>query len=75
MNNSSGKYRNSIQNRGVNGRLLSVKDAAAWLGISQWALRERIWAGDLPIVRWQRKQMIDIGDLEKLIDRYKTTYE
>ena len=56
-------------------RLLPLKDAAAWLGLSVWSLRERIWAGDIPVVRFPggRKQFIDTQDLEDFIQRNKMT--
>ena len=50
-------------------RLLPLKDAADWLGLTVWALRERIWAGQIPVVQFPggRKQYIDIQDLESFI--------
>ena len=56
-------------------RLLPLKDAAAWLGLSVWSLRERIWAGDIPVVRFPggRRQFIDVQDLERFIEQNKTT--
>jgi len=56
-------------------RLLPLKDAAQWLGLSVWSLRERIWAGDIPVVRFPggRKQFIDTQDLEDFIRRNKMT--
>ena len=57
-------------------RLLPLKKAAEYLGLTLWALRERIWAGDIPFVRFPngRKMFIDIRDLDKFIERNKTTY-
>ena len=54
-------------------RLLPLKDAANWLVLSLWALRERIWAGQIPVVQFPggRKQYIDTKDLEKFIERNK----
>lgn len=59
--------------QGSGARLLGVKDAAAWLGISQWTLRERIWAGDVPFIRFPgcRKQLLDVRDLENMIQENK----
>jgi hypothetical protein len=56
-------------------RLLPLKDAAAWLGLSVWSLRERIWAGDIPVVQFPggRKQFIDSQDLEDFVQRNKMT--
>jgi hypothetical protein len=56
-----------------NPRLLPLKDAAQWLGLTVWAMRERIWAGQIPVVQFPggRKQYIDIQDLEAFIQRNK----
>ncbi len=55
------------------GRLLGVQEAADYLGISIWTMRARIWAGDVPFIRFPgcRKQMLDVRDLEKLIQNNK----
>lgn len=55
-------------------RLLGTKNAAEYLGISIWTLRDLIWNGELPIVRFGRKQYLDIKDLNALVERNKTTY-
>ena len=56
-----------------NPRLLPLKDAAQWLGLTVWAMRERIWAGQIPIVQFPggRKQYIDTQDLEAFIQKNK----
>ena len=58
-----------------NPRLLPLKDAAAWLGLTVWAMRERIWAGQIPVVQFPggRKQYIDTSDLETFIQKNKRT--
>ena len=55
-------------------RLLPLKKAAEYLGLTVWALRERVWAGDIPVVKFPggRKQFIDIKDIEAFIERNKT---
>ncbi len=57
-------------------RLLSLKDAAAYLGLTVWAMRERIWAGQIPVVRFQRgrKMYVDRMDIEKFIQENKGTF-
>ena len=57
-------------------RLLTLKDAAQYLGLTTWAMRERIWAGQIPVVRFPdgRKMYIDIQDIEGFIEQNKTTY-
>jgi hypothetical protein len=62
---------------GAGGRLIGVKQAAAYLGISIWTMRERIWAGDVPFVRFPgyRRQLLDVRDLEKLIQNNKINFD
>jgi len=56
-------------------RLLPLIDAAQWLGLTVWAMRERIWAGEIPVVRFPggRKMYLDVRDLESFIERNKET--
>ena len=58
-------------------RLLPLKQAAEWLGLTLWSIRERIWAGDIPVVRFPggRKQFIDTRDLEAFIQRNKVSFD
>jgi hypothetical protein len=63
-----------------NPRLLPLKDAAEHIGLSVWALRERIWAGQIPVVQFDnpnggknRKMYIDSEDIEALISKNKRT--
>jgi excisionase family DNA binding protein len=57
-------------------RLLPLKAAAQYLGLTVWAMRERIWAGSLPVVRFPggRKMFLDRRDLDSFIERHKTVY-
>ena len=50
-------------------RLLPLKEAAEWLGLTTWAIRERAWAGQIPVVQFPggRKMYFDINDLEAFI--------
>jgi len=54
-------------------RLLTLKDAAQWLGLTVWAMRERVWQGAIPYVRFDggRKLYIDTKDLERFIEQHK----
>ena len=54
-------------------RLLPLKKAAQYLGLTEWAMRERIWAGDIPVVRFPggRKMYVDIRDIDAFITRFK----
>jgi len=54
-------------------RLMPLKAAAAYIGLTTWAMRERIWAGQIPVVQFPggRKQYIDRNDLDSFINRNK----
>ena len=56
-------------------RLLPLKQAARWLGLTVWAMRESVWAGDIPVVRFPggRKMYVDTRDLESFIESHKVT--
>ena len=56
-------------------RLLTLKKAADYLGLTVWAMRERIWSGDIPVVRFPggRKMYIDLQDIEEFIRSNKET--
>jgi hypothetical protein len=53
--------------------LLTVKKAARSIGLSVWAMRTRIWNGEIPVVRFEgeKKQYVDSRDLETLIAKNK----
>ena len=52
-------------------RLLSVVQAAEYLGVSAWHVRRLVWGGDLPAVRMGRLVRLDRIDLDKFIDEQK----
>ena len=58
-------------------RLLSLEDAAEYLGISYWAVRDLITARtllpvQLPLGRKRvRRVLLDVRDLEKLVEQSK----
>jgi excisionase family DNA binding protein len=52
-------------------RLLALPDAAAYLGLSPWTVRELQWKGKLPRVDLGRKLLFDRADLDALIERQK----
>jgi excisionase family DNA binding protein len=60
----------------VRPRLLSLKKAAEYLGVSEWGMRTIIWNGDIPSVRYPggRKFYIDVKDLDAFVEANKTTY-
>jgi len=57
-------------------RLYTLKEAAVYLGRSEWGMRELIWAQRIPVVKEVdgRKIFIDILDLETYVNRNKSTY-
>lgn len=44
-------------------RLMSIRSAGSFLGISHWSIRSLIWEGELPFVRIGRAHMLDRDDL------------
>jgi excisionase family DNA binding protein len=58
-------------------RLLTLKEAAAYLGRSPWSMRDLVWSGRIPVVRNEggRKLFFDIRDLDVFIERNKVVYE
>ncbi len=57
-------------------RLYTLKEAAEYLGRSEWSMRELVWAGRIPVVKEEggRKIFIDILDLIDFVERNKSTY-
>ncbi len=52
-------------------RLLSVKDAATYLGAHMWAIRQMVRNRELPYVQIGRKHLIDKVDLDKFVEKNK----
>lgn len=77
MREHSSTIKNNIKtSENPNGsRLLTIKEAAKHLGLTTWAMRERIWAGHIPIVRFPggRKTYIDVLDIDGFIIENKRT--
>jgi excisionase family DNA binding protein len=48
-------------------RLLSVKEAAFYLGLSTWSIRDLIGDGSLPVVPYGRRKLLDRKDLDQFI--------
>ena len=55
----------------VRKRLFTIPEAAEYLGRSVWAVRELVWAGQLPSVRVGRRVHLDIHDLDQWIEKNK----
>ena len=53
-------------------RLFNIKQAAAYLGVAVWTLRDLEWRGELPAIRnLGRRLLFDIKDLDRLVDQHK----
>ena len=52
-------------------RLYSVKEASIYLGRSECAVREMIWAGKLPFIKDGRRILLDIKDMDEWIEKNK----
>jgi hypothetical protein len=63
----------SGKNEQIKPRLLTLKKASEFLGLTVWAIRERIWAGHIPVIQYPggRKQYVDTRDLESFIAAHK----
>ena len=57
-------------------RLYTLKEAARYLGRSEWGMRDLIWAGKIPVVREKggRKIFIDIHELVANVERNRAVY-
>ena len=51
--------------------MLSLKDAAVYLGAHLWAVRQMVRGRELPYVQIGRKHLVDRVDLDKFIERNK----
>lgn len=52
-------------------RLLTLPEAAHYLGCTIWAVRELIWKGQLPYTRFGKRFQVDVKDLDELVEREK----
>jgi len=53
-------------------RLYTIPEAAEYLGHSIWGIRSLIWGKVLPVVRYGRRQYLDLYDLNKFIEKNKS---
>jgi excisionase family DNA binding protein len=56
---------------GVRPRLLTVEQAAVYLGRSKKAVEHMIANGKIPRVRFDQRVFVDVRDLEQLIEDHK----
>ena len=52
-------------------RLLTLPEAARYLGCKLWSVRELIWKGQIPYTRIGRRFQVDVRDLDDLVEREK----
>jgi excisionase family DNA binding protein len=52
-------------------RLLSQQEAARYLGISYWTVRDLVFRREIPIVKIGRRVLVDRLDLDAYLDRSK----
>jgi hypothetical protein len=52
-------------------RLLSVKDAALYLGTTIWQIRTLAWSKQLVPLRLGHRQVFDVQDLDTLVEKLK----
>lgn len=52
-------------------RLLSLKDAATYLGLTPWQVRRLVWSHAIPSLRVNGKIYLDRRDLDEFPDRAK----
>jgi hypothetical protein len=62
--------------QGINNpRLLSLKAASEYSGLTLWCLRSLVWGGKIPFVRFGEKKLyLDRVDLDRLIDSKKEVF-
>ena len=58
-------------------RLYTLKEAAQYMGRSEYSMRELMWSRYIPVVKGEnaRKAYFDIADLENSIIQNKTFYQ
>ena len=52
-------------------RLYSITEAAHYLGRSVWSIRELLWKGSIPYVKYGKRIHLDIKDLNLFIEKNK----
>lgn len=56
-------------------QLFDIEGAAAYLGLSHGAIRELIYKGELPTVRWDKRVRLARDDLDAFIERHRQVPE
>jgi len=55
--------------RPIKKRLYNIKEAAEYLGRTEWGIREMIYAGKIPCIKDGRRTHIAIDDMDKWIEQ------
>jgi hypothetical protein len=57
-------------------RLYTLKEAAQYMGRSEYSMRALMWSQDIPVVKGEnaRKVYFDIADLDNYINQNKSVY-
>jgi excisionase family DNA binding protein len=55
-------------------RLYSIPEAGIYLGRTELAVREMLWAGKIPFIRDGRRILIDIRDMDEWIEKSKDRF-
>ncbi len=56
-------------------RLYSIKEAAMYIGRSERALREMIWAKKIAVIRDGKRILLDIRDINEWIETHKESVD
>jgi excisionase family DNA binding protein len=54
-------------------RYLTVKQAASYMNMAVWAVRQLIWGREIPVVKQGKGYIIDQRDLDHWFQSKKTT--
>jgi excisionase family DNA binding protein len=52
-------------------RLVSIPDAAKYMGCTVWFMRTLIWSRQVPFVKFGKRFLFDLSDLDAFIDSQK----
>jgi len=55
-------------------RLYNIDEAAIYLGRTANAVRQMIWDGKIPVVRDNKRILLDIKDMDEWIEQNKERY-
>lgn len=69
---SASRSRTGERGQQTPNRLVSLLDAATYLGISYWTVRDLINRREIPAVRIGRRVMLDVDDLDGFIEANKS---